>query len=445
MRIRGAIFLLTAGLVVLGAAVPAFAQPATTTTQPAGGAGERVTAVSVTLHYDVGSGDDAVDTPAEGVEMTVSTPDGEEIDTVASDADGVIVIEVPGPGTYTATIDPETLPDGVVLLDPDTLTREVEVSPAEVQRVLFALREEGAEEDSGRASDWDRFIDLSVEGIKLGLLLAMMAIGLSLIFGTTGLTNFAHGELVVLGAIVAWYLNRWGLWLPFATLAAMLLLFLFGAGLDRGIWRPLRSRGTSLIAMLVISIGLSILIRYLILYVFRGRPRAYSDFVTQPDPLELGPFTIVPRDLWAIGISVVILTAVGLVLLRTRTGKAIRAVADNPDLARSSGIDVDRVILVVWGAGSALAALGGTLFAMSELVDWQFGFRLLLLMFAGVTLGGLGTAFGAFVGSVIVGWMIQVSTIWISPELKNVSALALLIIILIVRPQGIFGQRERIG
>jgi branched-chain amino acid transport system permease protein len=133
------------------------------------------------------------------------------------------------------------------------------------------------------------------------------------------------------------------------------------------------------------------------------------------------------------------------VLTRTRIGKAIRAVADNPDLARSSGIDVDRVILVVWGAGAALATLGGVFFGMSDLVDWAFGFKLLLLMFAGVTLGGLGTAFGAFVGSLLVGIIIQVSTLWISPELKNVSALALLILILVVRPQGIFGRRERIG
>jgi neutral amino acid transport system permease protein len=120
-------------------------------------------------------------------------------------------------------------------------------------------------------------------------------------------------------------------------------------------------------------------------------------------------------------------------------------VADNADLARSSGINVDRVILVVWGAGATLATLGGVFFGLSDLVDWTFGFKLLLLMFAGVTLGGLGTAFGAFVGSLIVGIIIQVSTLWISPELKNVSALALLILILVVRPQGIFGRRERIG
>ena len=280
--------------------------------------------------------------------------------------------------------------------------------------------------------------------MKFGLVLAMMAIGLSLIFGTTGLTNFSHGEIVVFGTVIVWYLNDWGIWLPLATFLGIILMFGVGAGFDAGVWRPLRKRGTSLIAMLVISIGLSLLFRYLILYVFRGRPKAFHDYSVQV-PYEFGPVTIVPKDLWAIGLSIVVLTLVGLVLIGTRIGKAIRAVADNPDLARSSGIDVNRVILVVWGAGASLATLGGVLFATNELVDWQFGFKLLLLMFAGVTLGGLGTAFGAFIGSLLVGIIIQVSTLWISPELKNVSALTLLILILVVRPQGIFGQRERIG
>jgi len=271
-----------------------------------------------------------------------------------------------------------------------------------------------------------------------------MAVGRSLIFGTTGLTNFSHGEIVVVGTVIVWYLNDWGIWLPLATLIGIILMFGVGAGFDASVWKPLRRRGTSLIAMLVISIGLSLLFRYLILYVFRGRPKAFQDYSVQV-PYEFGPVTIVPKDIWAIGLSIVVLTLVGLVLTRTRIGKAIRAVADNPDLARSSGIDVNRVILVVWGSGASLATLGGVLFATNELVDWQFGFKLLLLMFAGVTLGGLGTAFGAFVGSLIVGIIIQVSTLWISPELKNVSALTLLILILVIRPQGIFGQRERIG
>lgn len=407
-------------------------------------AAQRGTAVSATLAYDVGEGDAAVETPAEGVEFSVEAAGGAEIGTGATDGDGLFLLEVPGPGDYTVAIDPETLPDGVELVDPDTVSRSVEVSPQETQRVLFALQEEGAVSTRDEAGKFEQFLQLTLEGIKFGLVIAMMAIGLSLIFGTTGLTNFAHGEIVVIGAVVAWYLNDGGLWLPVATLLAMVVMFGFGAGMDRALWRPLRRRGTSLIAMLVISIGVSLLLRYLVLYVFRGRPKAFVDFAVQ-EPYEFGPVTMVPKDLWAIGLSVFVLTLVGLVLTRTRIGKAIRAVADNPDLARSSGIDVDRVILVVWGSGASLACLGGVLFATSELVDWQFGFKLLLLMFAGVTLGGLGTAFGAFVGSLLVGIIIQVSTLWVSPELKNVSALVLLILILVVRPQGIFGQRERIG
>jgi branched-chain amino acid transport system permease protein len=412
--------------------------------QEGGGGGqgpERVEGVSATLDYD----EDGEEVPVPDVELLVETAQGEEVGVATSDDEGVAFLEVPGPGRYVVTLDTDTLPDGVELPDPDANVREVEVSPTEIQRVLFPIQVEGAESTREVKSDWERFLQLSFEGLKFGLTIAMMAIGLSLIFGTTGLVNFAHGEIVVIGAVVTWYLNTDAdIWLPWATVIAMVLLFGFGAGLDRGIWRPLRRRGTSLIAMLVITIGLSIFLRYLTLYIFRGRPRAFRNFAVQ-EPYDWGPISVVPKDLWAIGISLVVLTAVGLFLVWTRTGKAIRAVADNPDLARSSGIDVDRVVLFVWGSGSALACLGGVLFAMSELVDWQFGFRLLLLMFAGVTLGGLGTAFGAFVGSLIVGVMIQVSTLWISPELKNVSALAVLILILVFRPQGIFGQRERIG
>lgn len=407
-------------------------------------ASTRATSVSATLAYDVGEGTDAVETPAVGVTFTVTGVGDEEIGTGETDADGLFLLEVPGSGDYTVAIDPETLPDGVELVDPDSLSRTVEVSPQETQRVLFALQEEGAVSTRDESSRFDQFLQLFVEGVKFGLVLAMMAVGLSLIFGTTGLTNFSHGEIVVVGTVLVWYLNDWGIWLPLATFIGMIFMFGFGAGFDAGLWKPLRKRGTSLIAMLVISIGVSLLIRYLILYVFRGRPQAFHDYAVQV-PYEFGPITIVPKDIWAIGLSIVVLTAVGLVLTRTRIGKAIRAVADNPDLARSSGIDVNRVILVVWGAGASLATLGGVLFATNELVDWQFGFKLLLLMFAGVTLGGLGTAFGAFVGSLIVGIIIQVSTLWVSPELKNVSALGLLILILVVRPQGIFGQRERIG
>jgi branched-chain amino acid transport system permease protein len=123
----------------------------------------------------------------------------------------------------------------------------------------------------------------------------------------------------------------------------------------------------------------------------------------------------------------------------------MRAVADNRDLAESSGIDVEQVIKYVWIVGSALAGLGGVLFGLTENVNWEMGFRLLLLMFAGVTLGGLGTAYGALLGSLIAGVVIKMSTLLITGDMQNVGALLALIVILLVRPQGLLGRAERIG
>jgi neutral amino acid transport system permease protein len=136
---------------------------------------------------------------------------------------------------------------------------------------------------------------------------------------------------------------------------------------------------------------------------------------------------------------------VALMLQRTKIGKAMRAVSDNRDLAASSGINVDRVVLVVWALGGALATLGGVLLGLSDGVSWDMGFRLLLLMFAGVTLGGLGTAYGALLGSLVVGIFVQVSTLVIPSDIKYVGGLLLLIVILVIRPQGILGARARIG
>ena len=147
------------------------------------------------------------------------------------------------------------------------------------------------------------------------------------------------------------------------------------------------------------------------------------------------------------GISVVVIVGVALFLLRASFGKAIRAVSDNPELASSSGIDSDRVILVVWILGGALAGLGGVMYGLEFGIRWDMGFTLLLLMFAAITLGGLGNPFGALVGSLVIGIFVELWT-WVVPnanDMKNVGALLALIIILLIRPQGILGSKERIG
>jgi branched-chain amino acid transport system permease protein len=132
-------------------------------------------------------------------------------------------------------------------------------------------------------------------------------------------------------------------------------------------------------------------------------------------------------------------------LRHTRIGTAMRSVADNKDLAKASGIDVDRVILYTWALAATLAGLGGILLGITQTVQWDMGFVLLLTMFAAVVLGGIGTAYGAAVGGLIIGVTTETSTFWLPVEFKVVVSLAVLILVLLVRPQGLFGQKERIG
>ena len=400
--------------------------------------------------------------PVEGVTLTIDGG-GEAV----TDADGQWSIPVDAAGTYTVSIDPASLPDGVALRDADRASLEVLVEEGQDKRALFALISGTAEEAAAAAEDGGssitgrRVAQLTVEGLKQGLYLAMAAIGLSLIFGTTGLVNFAHAELVTWGQLSTYLFNFYGLAgfigflaplpgpfgdgvnLILAAVLGMLSGGLLGYALDRGLFRSMRRNGISLIAQMVITIGLSIVLRYLFLYNFGGNPRFFRDYAAQT-AMSIGPVEITPKDLIAMIISVVVLILVGALLQLTRIGKAMRAVADNRDLAESSGIDVQRVISVVWIAGAALAALGGVFFGIDQ-IKWDFGFRILLLLFASVVLGGLGTAYGALVGALVVGLVINLSTLVIDAELKNMVALLVMVLILLFRPQGILGRPERVG
>ncbi|HUH08891.1 MAG TPA: hypothetical protein VML96_13915 [Egibacteraceae bacterium] len=379
--------------------------------------------------------------PLEGVQILVETAEGEEIGVATSDENGEFQLDLPAAGEYVANLDESTLPEGATLTDSERATLAFSMAPGQSRPLLFPFGE--AQAGGGRMVQ--RVLQIFVEGVKFGLTIAITAIGLSLIFGTTGLVNFSHGELVSFGAIAAYFFNvTLGMHFLIAAPLAIIIGGLTGAALDRGLWRPLRGRGTGLIAMLVVSIGLSILWRYAMLYQFGGRTRPYAQYAIQR-AVPIGPVQIAPKDMLAIFISLAVLVGIGLMLQKTKIGKAMRAVSDNRDLAESSGINVERVIMVVWMVGGALAALGGILHGLGTQVSWQMGFQLLLLMFAGVILGGLGTAYGALVGSLIVGIFVQMSTLVIPPELKNVGAFVVLIIVMLVRPQGILGRAERVG
>jgi neutral amino acid transport system permease protein len=389
-----------------------------------------------------GKGDARELVPVEGVKVTVTGPGGFS-GTATSDADGRWSVDLPGPGAYTVKLDTGTLPEGVTLTDEERATLQTPVAEGQDKPVLFGLGESTRQVQS----DWERAAQLTAEGLRFGLIIALAAVGLSLIFGTTGLTNFAHGELVTFGAIVTWWLTIGVLpfapeWtgVPFlsdhappflvASVIGLILCGLFGWANDAVLWKPLRRRGTGLIAAMIVSIGLAIFLRYFYLWRVTGNTRSFTAAQGQ-EGIDIGPITLGAYDYISMGVAVVVLGAVAFALLRTRVGKATRA--------------VDGVIRVVWISGAVLAGLAGILLGLAQGVNFQMGFQILLLIFAAVTLGGLGTAFGALVGSLVVGVVVSVSTLWIPVELKNVAALGILILILLVRPQGILGRAERVG
>ncbi len=382
--------------------------------------------------------------PVAGVVITVRSGD-QVVGTASSSADGSWEIPVPGPGIYQVEIDIASLPEGVALRHPDrSVLGEVDVRSGQRKAVLFPLGEREVE----TAGAVTRLLNLAAKGLTYGAIVALASLGLSLIFGVTGMVNFAHGELVTFGAVVAWFFNASGagpgLHLLWAILPALTFAGLLGAGLERGLFRPLRRRRTGNVALIVVSIGLSLLVRHVYLLFLGGAPHTYEQYAVQAQQ-SYGPISLPPKDAAIVLASLLVLGAFGLMLRHTRLGTAMRAVADNKDLAEASGIDVNRVILYTWALGAALAGLGGVFLGITQTVQWDMGFVLLLTMFAAVVLGGIGTAYGAALGGLIIGVATETSTFWLPVEFKVVVALGILILVLMVRPQGLFGVKERIG
>jgi branched-subunit amino acid ABC-type transport system permease component len=377
--------------------------------------------------------------PVEGVEIAVTDESGNQVGTATSDAQGQFSVTVPGSGDYTVRIDPDTLPEGKFLRNPEQIENTVTVVGFDVT-VQFPIGPD-TRNPTGLLND---IVDRTTTGILFGLILALSALGLSMIFGTTGLTNFAHGELVTFGALVALLLNNAGMHIIPAAAVTIVIAAIFGWVQDRFLWRQLRRRNTGLIAMMIVSIGMALFLRAMYQYIIGGNRRPYQQYVTA-EPITIGPLTLPPRDMVIAGIALVVLLAVSFALARTRMGKAMRAVADNPPLAASSGINVDRVIAIVWIGGTALAALGGILYTLIYQMDYQMGLRLLLMLFAAVILGGIGTIWGAMLGALIVSLFTELSTLVLPPELKYTSALFVMILILLFRPQGLLNRAQRVG
>lgn len=413
---------LVIGFVLLSGAGPAFASSESS-------AGEQAQGRLV----------DGEGVPVEGVILT-ATDSGAEVGEAESDSDGRWELPLPGPGTYEVAIDVDSLPEGTGIREGTPGSRDVEVGEGQQKNVLFSLGDAVTSSGSWLTELAQRLLD----GIGFGALIGITAVGLSLIFGATKLINFAHGELVTVGAVVTWGFNAAGLHVILAALVAVPLVGLLAGGMEVGLWRPMRRRGVNLVSMFIATIGVALIIRQLVVLFYGGTPQSYAQYSLQEE-LVLGPVGITPRDLITMILSLVVLSGVGLLLTKTKIGTQIRAVADNRVLAEASGIDSDRITVVVWVLGGSLAAIGGVFYGLQELVSWNMGLNMLMLMFAAVILGGLGNPFGAFVGAMVIGILAQLSTAFFDSELQVVVALVLMILTLLVRPQGILGRSERVG
>jgi len=391
------------------------------------------------------------DTPVEGVVMTI---DGNGFDAeTETDAEGKWRLYVPEKDTYTLTVDESTLPDGVIVdaaqlpegtqpIAGTTASFELEFGLTGTKIVNLFL---GAGERV-TVSFIDQLLSRMVGGLNFGLLLGLASMGAALIYGTTRLSNFAHGEMVTWGAVVALlFTSVWQLPLWLGIIAAVIGGAALGWALDAGLWKPLRRKGLGVVQLMIVSIGLSLALRYGLQYIIGGNTQQLPG--ASPEPIRLGPISLSYIDMIAMATSIIVILGVAFFLTQTRTGKATRAISDNPQLAAASGIDVDKVIRTVWILAGVLAAISGILWAYFRPgVKWDMGMQMLLLMFCAITLGGLGSAIGALIGSIIVGMAVEVSTLLGVPtDLKYATALVALILILLVRPQGILGRKERLG
>jgi branched-chain amino acid transport system permease protein len=371
-------------------------------------------------------------TPVEGVTVNVLKADGTPIGEAVTGKDGLCTISVPSRDDYVIELNLATLPDGLTLIDAEKQKVAVnrDLFTTNTKRVTFFTGESA----TAGASASERILQRLSDGIRLGLIIAMCSVGLSLVFGTTGLTNFAHGEMVTFGGLMAFYFNVI-LEIPILISGPVVILMggLFGLLLNWGIFARLTKRGVTLLSQLVVTVGLSLMLRNIYLFQFGGRTKQLSSYSKQVN-LEIGPIGITPRDLTTAILGVIILVSVALFLQRSRLGKAIRAVSDNVQLASATGIDTRKVIKIVWFAGGALAATGGIFRGLDEQVSFSMGSDLLFLMFAGITLGGLGSAFGALIGGFFIGIFVEMSSLYFPSELKVAPALFILIVMLVVRP-----------
>lgn len=272
-------------------------------------------------------------------------------------------------------------------------------------------------------------------GISTGAVISLSAVGFSLSYGVTRFINFSYGEFLTLGAYFTVLAVSLGLSLPLAVLAGMLAVGLAAVVLARIFFDPLMSRG--FLPLLVTSVGLAFALQNLVRMVAGTTPIRFP--LPLMRPWHLGAVFVPKVPVLIVAVALAAMVAVHLLLTFTRIGKMMRATSDNPTLARASGIATRRVLAATWFVSAAIGALGGVLLAMTQIaLQPVMGWSFLLVVFAAVLLGGIGNPYGAMLGSLVVGMGIELGTSYISPDYGHAFAFIILVLVLLLRPTGLF-------
>lgn len=281
-----------------------------------------------------------------------------------------------------------------------------------------------------------QLIQLLVNGIAIGSVIALASVGLTLTYGILRLANFAHGDLMTLGAYLTLVANASGIniWISIAIGAALTIAFALLT--DKLVWAPMRQQRASSTTLIIISIGLALFLRNAIILIWGADNQSYDLPVLSA--LNLFGIRIAQNRVIVVALTILVILGLHYLLQNTKIGKAMRAVADNIDLARVSGINVEHVVIWTWIIAAGLTAISGGMLGLITGIRPNMGWFLILPMFASVILGGIGNPYGAIAGAYVIGISQELSTSLIPTDYKLGVALFVMVLVLLVRPQGLF-------
>lgn len=277
-------------------------------------------------------------------------------------------------------------------------------------------------------------IQAIIYGTLEGGLLMLGAVSFGLIFSIVNVINFSHGDIMTLGAYSAFLFSSMGLSLPVSILASFVAIGLIGTIIARSFYKPIRDRGV--LAVFLTSIGIAIIIRGVLLWYWGPIPKSYDLPLLRS--IRIGPFLLPPIQLAITSISLILILCFFALLRYTRWGKALRAISNNRDLAQSYGIPVERYISITWFLSSGLAAIGGIFLGITIELDPRLGWDFLIMIFASIILGGIGSLTGAVIGALAIGYSMNLSSL-VVPGYEIPVAFAVMILVLLIRPEGIMG------